>query len=105
MQEKLKPFEVTKELSDLIANAEDCLKYIQEDSIGYHYYWMLKALKKQQLLIEALEKIARFDSKKELDREEAYSGSKDDIANYESDYAYAFCARIAKSALDSAKEV
>jgi len=39
-------YEQTGEIADLIESAEDCLRFIQEDSVGYYFYWMLEALKK-----------------------------------------------------------
>lgn len=38
-------FEQTDKVSDLIKASEDCIQYLQEDSVGYHYMWMLWALK------------------------------------------------------------
>lgn len=41
-----KCYETTGEISDLIEAATDCLRFTEENSVGYYYYWMLEALKK-----------------------------------------------------------
>lgn len=38
-------FEVTNKVSDLIKQAEECIEYLNEDSVGYYYMWMLQTLK------------------------------------------------------------
>lgn len=39
-------YETTGDLKDLIKRAEDCVQYLEENSVGYYYYWMLHELKK-----------------------------------------------------------
>ena len=41
-------WETTGQLGELIKQAEECTQYLQENSIGYYYYWMLWTLKEMQ---------------------------------------------------------
>jgi len=43
-------WETNGQLAELIKQAEECLPYIEENSIGYYYYWMLQVLKQQAAL-------------------------------------------------------
>jgi len=38
-------WEVTDKVSDLIKQAEECIEYLEEDSVGYYFVSMLEALK------------------------------------------------------------
>lgn len=39
-------WETTGKLEDLIEQAEDCVQFLEQNSVGYYYMWMLLELKK-----------------------------------------------------------
>lgn len=39
-------WETTGRLEDLIEAAQECIQFLEENSVGYYYMWMLLELKK-----------------------------------------------------------